>query len=84
VAAGSAAPHRTILLPNRNSDPVVFFRRTLVARKWFSYLEDLPCSRHHRDAYLRVTDGAQTAAMVYDHQPITDFFKRIDRAMSPI
>jgi len=59
---------------------LAFFGRTFVARKSFSYLQKIFRARGTTAMLTaRVADGAQTAAMVYDYQPITDFFKRIDQ-----
>lgn len=52
--------------------------RTSIARNWFSYMQKA-CRARGTTAMveLRKLDGAQTAAMVYDSQPIVDYFKRI-------
>lgn len=52
--------------------------RTSVARNWFSYLHKA-FRAHGTTAMLslRIMDGSETAAMVYDKQPIVDYFKRV-------
>lgn len=52
--------------------------RTFVARKWFSYLQNAFRARETTAMLtLRMIDGVETAAMVYDKQPIADFFRRV-------
>jgi hypothetical protein len=52
--------------------------RTSVARNWFSYLQK-PLRARGTTAMLtlRMMDGSETAAMVYDKQPIVDHFRRV-------
>ncbi|MEI1251180.1 GXWXG domain-containing protein [Rhizobium aouanii] len=55
------------------------FGRTFVARNLFSYLQKLLRARGTTASLqLRTLDGIDTAAMVYDKQPIVDYFRRID------
>jgi hypothetical protein len=55
------------------------FGRTFVARNWFSHLRKA-CRAKGTTASLRLQtiDGFETAAMIYDRQPIVDYFRRID------
>ncbi|MGO8024088.1 GXWXG domain-containing protein [Rhizobium leguminosarum] len=53
--------------------------RTFVARHCFSYLQKLLRARGTTASLrLQALDGVETAAMVYDKQPIVDYFRRID------
>ncbi|NEJ22694.1 DUF4334 domain-containing protein [Rhizobium leguminosarum] len=55
------------------------FGRTFVARGWFSYLQKLLRARGTTASLrLQALDGIETAAMIYDKQPIVDYFRRID------
>ncbi|MGO6946815.1 GXWXG domain-containing protein [Rhizobium leguminosarum] len=55
------------------------FGRTFVARHCFSYLQKLLRARGTTASLrLQALDGVETAAMVYDKQPIVDYFRRID------
>lgn len=55
------------------------FGRTSVARNWFPYASKIARARGTTASLkLRMVDGAETAAMVYDRQPIVDYFRRID------
>lgn len=54
------------------------FAKTSVARNWFSRLNKLVRARDTTASVkLRTVDEDETAAMVYDRQPIVDFFRRI-------
>ncbi|WP_042777228.1 GXWXG domain-containing protein [Sinorhizobium fredii] len=56
------------------------FGRTFVARIWFSYLQKVIRARGTTASLrLHALGGVETAAMVYDRQPIVDYFRRIDR-----
>ncbi|QIO53047.1 GXWXG domain-containing protein [Rhizobium leguminosarum] len=53
--------------------------RTFVARHCFSYLQKLLRARGTTASLrLQALDGIETAAMIYDKQPIVDYFRRID------
>ncbi|MBY2911130.1 GXWXG domain-containing protein [Rhizobium leguminosarum] len=53
--------------------------RTLVARHGFSYLQKVLRARGTTASLrLQALDGIETAAMIYDKQPIVDYFRRID------
>jgi hypothetical protein len=55
------------------------FGRTVVARGWFSYLQKLLRARGTTASLrLQALDGIETAAMIYDKQPIVDYFRKID------
>ncbi len=55
------------------------FGRTAIARNWFSHLQKAVRARAPTAMVtLRATDAGETAAMVYDKQPIVDYFRRID------
>ncbi|MDM9627684.1 GXWXG domain-containing protein [Rhizobium sp. S152] len=52
--------------------------RTSVAKRWFSYLQKAVRARGTTAMLsLRMMDGSETAAMVYDKQPIVDYFRRV-------
>jgi hypothetical protein len=58
------------------------FGRTSVARNCFSYLQKAVRARGTTASLkLRRLDDHETAAMVYDKQPVVDFFQRIDDDM---
>lgn len=55
------------------------FGRTAIARSWFSYLQKACRARGTSAALkLQTQEDAETAAMIYDRQPIVDYFSRID------
>lgn len=55
------------------------FAKTFVARNLFSHLQEVFRARDTTAMLtLRRIDGAETTAMVYDKQPIADFFRRVD------
>ncbi|WP_208246721.1 GXWXG domain-containing protein (plasmid) [Rhizobium sp. T1470] len=52
--------------------------RTSIARNWFSYLHRAFRARGTTASLeLRTLDGVETAAMVYDRQPIVDYLRLI-------
>ena len=54
--------------------------RNFVARNLFSYLQKAFHARGTTASLkLRMIDGDETAAMVYDKQPIVDYFRRVDQ-----
>lgn len=74
-------PIEPSFFPVRTVIRLASFGRTFVARNWFSYLQKLFRARGTTAMLtLRMIDGVETAAMVYDHQPITDFFRRVDHS----
>jgi hypothetical protein len=55
------------------------FGRTAIARNWFSHLQKVVRARAPTATLMpRMTDFGETAAMIYDNQPITDYLRRID------
>ena len=55
------------------------FGRTAIARNCFSHLQKTVRARATTASLaLRGSDAEETAAMVYDSQPIIDYFRRID------
>ena len=55
------------------------FGRTFVARSWSSYLQKVFRAKGTAASLkLLALDGVETAAMVYDKQPVVDYFGRID------
>ncbi|ARQ13691.1 hypothetical protein NXC12_PE00089 (plasmid) [Rhizobium etli] len=53
------------------------FGRTRIARNWFSYLQKALRARGTTASLkLRTVDNLTTAAMIYDRQPIADYFRR--------
>lgn len=55
------------------------FGRTFFARTWSSYLQKVFRARSTTASLkLQALDGVETAAMVYDKQPVVDYFGRID------
>jgi hypothetical protein len=54
------------------------FGKTATARNWFSYLQTgLRARSTTASLRLKSTNQDETAAMVYDKQPIVDYFRRI-------
>ena len=54
------------------------FGKTTVARNWlFHFHRMVLAKRTTASVKLRTIEGAETAAMVYDRQPIVDVFRRI-------
>jgi hypothetical protein len=74
-------PIEPSIVPVRTVIRFASFGRTFIARNWFSYLQKL---FRARDTTATLTvgtiDGAETAAMVYDRQPVADFFRRVDHS----
>ncbi|MBY5444621.1 DUF4334 domain-containing protein [Rhizobium leguminosarum] len=67
------------LLPIGLAIKMAPFGRTFVARHWFSYLQKLLRARGTTASLkLQALDGVETAAMIYDKQPVVDYFRRID------
>ncbi|MBX5010523.1 DUF4334 domain-containing protein [Rhizobium lentis] len=55
------------------------FGRTRIARNWFSYLQKALRARSTTASLrLQSLERVATAAMVYDRQPIVDYFRRIN------
>ncbi|WP_184459946.1 GXWXG domain-containing protein [Rhizobium aethiopicum] len=53
------------------------FGRTRIARNWFSYLQRALRARGTTASLkLQTVDDLTTAAMIYDRQPIADYFRR--------
>lgn len=75
---GRLVPIEPAFIPIRLAIHTASFGRTSVARNWFSYFHKFVRARSTTASLrLRMIDGAETAAMVYDRQPIVDFFRRI-------
>ncbi|NNH61501.1 DUF4334 domain-containing protein [Rhizobium laguerreae] len=67
------------LLPIGLAIKMAPFGRTFVARGWFSYLQKVLRARGTTASLrLQALDGIETAAMIYDKQPVVDYFRRID------
>ncbi|MEF0941427.1 DUF4334 domain-containing protein [Rhizobium sp. BR 362] len=80
----AVGPHRLVaidpaMIPLRLAFRFHRFGRTQVARNLFSYLQKI-CRAKAPVASLRSMSfrGKTSTAMVYDRQPITDHFRRID------
>ena len=57
------------------------FGRTSVARNWFGHLQKMLRAKGRTASLeLRLFEGIESAAMVYDRQPITDYFRKISEA----
>ena len=66
-------------LPVRLAIRLASFGRTPVARNLFGYLRKAIRARGQTAALqLRTFQGTESAAMVYDHQPIVDYFRKIN------
>ncbi|MBB3447055.1 MULTISPECIES: GXWXG domain-containing protein [unclassified Rhizobium] len=75
---GRLVPIEPSLFPIKLALRVAGFGRTFIARNWFSYLQKAFRARATTAKLtLRMVDGSETAAMVYDKQPIVDHFRRI-------
>jgi len=71
-------PIEPAFFPIRTVIRFAAFAKTSVARNWFSRLNKLVRARDTTASVkLRTVDEDETAAMVYDRQPIVDFFRRI-------
>ncbi|MBY5836804.1 DUF4334 domain-containing protein [Rhizobium leguminosarum] len=76
---GRLVPIEPSFFPVRLAIKMAPFGRTFVARHWFSYLQKMLRARGTTASLrLQALDGVETAAMVYDKQPIVDYFHRID------
>ncbi|NEI35112.1 DUF4334 domain-containing protein [Rhizobium leguminosarum] len=76
---GRLVPLEPSLLPIGLAIKMAPFGRTFVARGWFSYLQKVLRARGTTASLrLQALDGIETAAMIYDKQPIVDYFRRID------
>ncbi|MEH7905104.1 GXWXG domain-containing protein [Rhizobium laguerreae] len=76
---GRLVPIDPSFFPVRLAIKMAPFGRTFVARHWFSYLQKMLRARGTTASLkLQALDGVETAAMVYDKQPIVDYFHRID------
>ncbi|MFS8114022.1 DUF4334 domain-containing protein [Rhizobium jaguaris] len=80
----AVGPHRLVAIDPGMIPLKLAFRfhrvgRTRAARGWFSYLQKMWRAKG-TVASLRSMSfrGKTSAAMVYDSQPITDYFRRID------
>jgi hypothetical protein len=75
---GRLVPIEPSFFPIRTVIRFGAFGRTSVARNWFSYLNKMVRARGTTASVkLRMVDGEETAAVVYDRQPIVDYFRRI-------
>lgn len=75
---GRLVPIEPAFFPIRLAIRLAAFGRTSVARNWFAHVSKIVRSRGTTAMVkLRMIDGAETAAMVYDKQPIVDYFRRI-------
>jgi hypothetical protein len=75
---GRLIPIEPSFFPIRTVIRFAAFGKTSVARNWFSHLNKLVRARDTTASVkLRTVDGEETGAMVYDRQPIVDFFRRI-------
>ncbi|KPH04269.1 GXWXG domain-containing protein [Rhizobium acidisoli] len=76
---GRLVPIEPSVFPIRLVLRFASFGRTFIARNWFSYLERaFRAKGPTATVKLRSVDFNETAAMVYDRQPIVDYFRRID------
>lgn len=75
---GRLVPIEPAALPIRLAIRLAPFGRSFMARNLFSHLQKAFRARGTTAMLtLRMVDGAETAAMVYDRQPIADFFGRV-------
>jgi len=77
-----ATPGRLVAInpafvPLRTALRFASFRRTSVARNWFSYLRRALRAKGTTAALRLSTERKATTVMVYDKQPITDHFRKI-------
>ena len=71
-------PINPSFIPIRAAIRFASFGKTTVARNWFSYLQQAVRAKGTTASLsLLRFDGAETAAMIYDRQPIIDYFRRI-------
>lgn len=74
-------PIEPYFFPVRTAIRLAWFGRTSIARNWFLRLHKIFRARATTARLtLRTIDGAETAAMVYDRQPVADFFRRVDHS----
>ncbi|ACP22897.1 conserved hypothetical protein (plasmid) [Sinorhizobium fredii NGR234] len=77
---GRLVPIEPVYIPIGLAIKFSSFGRTFVARNLFSHLQKMFRARGTTASLrLQVDDGVKTAAMVYDRQPIVDYFRRVDR-----
>jgi hypothetical protein len=75
MATGSSRADRALVSPDQARNPY----RSFVAPTVFRYLQNMLRARGTTaSAKLRMVDGEETAAMVYDKQQIVDYYRRID------
>ncbi len=75
---GRLVPIDPTFFPPRLAIRFAAFGRTSIARNWFSYLQRAFRARSTTASLkLRSASHDETAAMVYDKQPIVDYFRRI-------
>ncbi|ANM13156.1 MULTISPECIES: GXWXG domain-containing protein [unclassified Rhizobium] len=75
---GRLVPLDPALIPIRMTILFAPFGRTFVARNWLSYMQKVFRARGTTASFkLRMIDGGETAAMVYDRRPIVDYFRWI-------
>jgi hypothetical protein len=76
---GRLVPLEPSFLPIGLAIKMAPFGRTFVARGWFSYLQKLLRARGTTASLrLQALDGIETAVMIYDKQPIVDYFRMDD------
>lgn len=76
---GSLVPLEPATFPIRLAIRLAPLGRTKLARAIFPHLLQVLRARATTAMLtLRMVDGEETAAMVYDKQPIADFFRRVD------
>jgi hypothetical protein len=76
---GRLVPLDPVFFPIRIALWLAPIARTFVARNLFSHLEKaFRAPGTTATLTLRMVDGAETTAMVYDKQPIADYFRRIN------
>ncbi|MGZ2504328.1 hypothetical protein ACVINI_004873 [Rhizobium beringeri] len=72
-------PIEPSFLPIRLAIRIAPFGRSFVAPTVFRYLQNMLRARGTTASVkLRIVDGEETAAMVYDKQHIVDYYRRID------
>jgi hypothetical protein len=76
---GPLVPIEPSFFPVRLAIALAPFARAFAARICFPYLQKVVRARGTTASLkLRAVDDDETAAMVYDKQPVVDFFRRID------
>jgi hypothetical protein len=76
---GSLVPLEPAAFPIRLAIRLAPLGRSKLARAIFPHLQQVLRARGTTAMLtLRMVDGEETAAMVYDRQPIADYFRRID------